>query len=228
MATFALVHGAGDVGWYWHLVMSELRPIYRATTIRRLRRPRTPRRKKKPFQGGTRTAPEPRRHRPAAYTTRALGKAGITANTARSSLPSTRHSRDRTPRSSHVNPEVHRLLSRPLAGARAPVLARLRAINRTIVDSPTLFSHEQQVFARFTASLAAAIAEETGTHPSDVTPWVVAIALIGLHRSLIDYVRRENARRNAESQARARRPRAGDPGTRRSCRRTRRLRIKRS
>jgi hypothetical protein len=30
-----------------------------------------------------------------------------------------------------------------------------------------LFAHEQQAFARFTpASLAAAIAEETGTHPS--------------------------------------------------------------
>jgi pimeloyl-ACP methyl ester carboxylesterase len=25
MATFALIHGAGDVGWYWHLVEAELR-----------------------------------------------------------------------------------------------------------------------------------------------------------------------------------------------------------
>ncbi len=25
MATFALIHGAGDVGWYWHLVADELR-----------------------------------------------------------------------------------------------------------------------------------------------------------------------------------------------------------
>ena len=25
MATFALIHGAGDVGWYWHLVVAELR-----------------------------------------------------------------------------------------------------------------------------------------------------------------------------------------------------------
>ena len=25
MATFALIHGAGDVGWYWHLVQAELR-----------------------------------------------------------------------------------------------------------------------------------------------------------------------------------------------------------
>ena len=25
MATFALIHGAGDGGWYWHLVAAELR-----------------------------------------------------------------------------------------------------------------------------------------------------------------------------------------------------------
>jgi hypothetical protein len=25
MATFVLIHGAGDVGWYWHLVERELR-----------------------------------------------------------------------------------------------------------------------------------------------------------------------------------------------------------
>ena len=25
MSTFALIHGAGDVGWYWHLVEADLR-----------------------------------------------------------------------------------------------------------------------------------------------------------------------------------------------------------
>src|SRR3954471_997190 len=25
MATFAFIHGAGDIGWYWHLVEAELR-----------------------------------------------------------------------------------------------------------------------------------------------------------------------------------------------------------
>ncbi len=27
MATYALIHGAGDVGWYWHLVAAELRGL---------------------------------------------------------------------------------------------------------------------------------------------------------------------------------------------------------
>ena len=27
MATFALIHGGGDVGWYWHLVEEQLRGV---------------------------------------------------------------------------------------------------------------------------------------------------------------------------------------------------------
>jgi hypothetical protein len=46
-----------------------------------------------------------------------------------------------------------------LAAADASV--EIRAINRMIVASPALLVHEQQVFARFTASLAALIAQET-------------------------------------------------------------------
>jgi AcrR family transcriptional regulator len=68
---------------------------------------------------------------------------------------------------------------------------RLRATTRTILDSRVLVAYEEQVVRRLTASLAAAIAEETGADTSDVLPRVVANALIGLHRSLIDYVRRE-------------------------------------
>src|SRR5215831_4723406 len=66
----------------------------------------------------------------------------------------------------------------------------LRAINQMIVASPALLAHEEQVFASFTASLAVLIAEETGARADDVQPAVVAGALIGFHRSLVDYVRR--------------------------------------
>jgi len=66
----------------------------------------------------------------------------------------------------------------------------LRAINRMIVASPALLAHEEQVFARFTASLAALLTEETGARADDVQPSIVAHALIGFHRSLVDYVRR--------------------------------------
>src|SRR5262249_24765404 len=63
-------------------------------------------------------------------------------------------------------------------------------ITRMIAASPALLAHEEQVFARFTASLATLIAEETGARADDVQPSVVAHGLIGFHRSLVDYVRR--------------------------------------
>jgi AcrR family transcriptional regulator len=69
--------------------------------------------------------------------------------------------------------------------------AQLEQVNKMISNSPALLAHEQQMFGRFTASLAKLIAGETGLNPTDVQPWVVAHALIGFHRSLVDFVRRE-------------------------------------
>jgi hypothetical protein len=60
-----------------------------------------------------------------------------------------------------------------------------------IVRSPSLLAREHQVFARYTASLASLLADEAGAGARDVTPWVVANALIGVHRALVDYVRKE-------------------------------------
>jgi hypothetical protein len=62
--------------------------------------------------------------------------------------------------------------------------------NRIITESPALRARERQIFARYTVSLADLIAEETGAREDDVTPAVVAGALMGVHRALIDYVRR--------------------------------------
>jgi MftR C-terminal domain len=43
------------------------------------------------------------------------------------------------------------------------------------------------VFARYTRSLAELIARETGAEPDDVRPRVMANALLGIHRVLVDY-----------------------------------------
>ena len=67
---------------------------------------------------------------------------------------------------------------------------RLAALTRTIVESPALVAREQQVFAGYTDSLAALIAEEAGAKPSDVRPWVAANAMMGVHRSLVTFARR--------------------------------------
>jgi AcrR family transcriptional regulator len=66
---------------------------------------------------------------------------------------------------------------------------QLAALTRMIIESPSLLAREQQIFAGYTASLAALIAEETGAAADDVHPWVVANTLMGVHRRLIDFTR---------------------------------------
>jgi AcrR family transcriptional regulator len=67
--------------------------------------------------------------------------------------------------------------------------ARLRGVTEMIVGSATLLAYEDWVYARFALALADLLAEETGAKPGDAEPAVVAYALIGLHRSLVAYVR---------------------------------------
>jgi AcrR family transcriptional regulator len=69
-------------------------------------------------------------------------------------------------------------------------LARIRTVNRVIDASPALRAREQQAIARTAEALAALLAAETGAGGDDLRPQVAANALLGLHRALIDYVRR--------------------------------------
>jgi hypothetical protein len=62
---------------------------------------------------------------------------------------------------------------------------------RVVLDSPALVSREHEIFAHHTAALAKLLAEETGARPDDLTPWVAANALIGLHRALLGFVREQ-------------------------------------
>ena len=71
----------------------------------------------------------------------------------------------------------------------------LIAISRMIAASPALLTRERDILARYTESLAALIAEDTGANPDDLRPWLVAHALIGTHQSLIELVRRQLAGR---------------------------------
>lgn len=69
-------------------------------------------------------------------------------------------------------------------------LARLRAVNQIVAASPALLAREQQVMSQAASDLAARLATETGAAPDDPRPEVAANALLGAHRTLIDYVRR--------------------------------------
>ena len=68
---------------------------------------------------------------------------------------------------------------------------QIAAWARLVLESPALVSREHEIFAQYTAALATLLAEETGAGPDDLTPWVAANALIGLHRGLLEYVRRQ-------------------------------------
>jgi len=80
------------------------------------------------------------------------------------------------------------LLAQAEAGDQE-ALARLRTVNRVIAESPALLAREQQAFARSAAGLAALLAAETGAPRDDLRPQVVANALLGLQRAVVDYVR---------------------------------------
>jgi AcrR family transcriptional regulator len=67
---------------------------------------------------------------------------------------------------------------------------RLEAITRMITESPALRTREEQIYARYTASLAGLIALEAATADDDIAPWVAANAMMGVHRALVDYTRR--------------------------------------
>ena len=76
-----------------------------------------------------------------------------------------------------------------LAATDEATAKKLAALTRMITASPALLAREQQIFARYTDALANLIADETGASAGDARPYVVANALIGVHRSLIAYVR---------------------------------------
>jgi AcrR family transcriptional regulator len=77
--------------------------------------------------------------------------------------------------------ESEGLLARVETGD-ADALDQLRTVNRLIADSPALRAREQRALATCADALAAALGDDIGAR-------VVADALFGVHRALIDHVR---------------------------------------
>lgn len=83
------------------------------------------------------------------------------------------------------------LTQRGLLGRYDPqARERLTAMTRMITDSPALLAREEHIFAGYTASLAALVADEQGADRADIQPWVAANAMMGVHRALVHYTRR--------------------------------------
>jgi AcrR family transcriptional regulator len=78
-----------------------------------------------------------------------------------------------------------------LVTSEPELVERLAALTRMITKSPALLAREQQIFERYTTSLATLLAAETKAAAGDVEPRVVAHALMGIHRALVDYTRQQ-------------------------------------
>jgi AcrR family transcriptional regulator len=74
-----------------------------------------------------------------------------------------------------------------LASADPDAERRLRTIAKIIHASPALLSAEQQIYGRYTMRLGDLIAEDTQLGDG-VQAWVIANALMGVHRALVRYV----------------------------------------
>ena len=77
-----------------------------------------------------------------------------------------------------------------LAAKDAQAVQHLGSLTRGIEQSPALLAREQQIFSRFTDSLAALLAAERGAPRDCIESWVTANALMGIHRALVSYTRR--------------------------------------
>jgi AcrR family transcriptional regulator len=76
-----------------------------------------------------------------------------------------------------------------LTSSAPDAMRRLRTIAEIIESSVALRGREQQVYGRYTDLLATLIADETVADRDDPQPWVIANALMGVHRALVHQVR---------------------------------------
>jgi AcrR family transcriptional regulator len=67
----------------------------------------------------------------------------------------------------------------------------MRAVARVMTGSVALQTRQREILDGYTDALAALLAAERGLAADDVEAWVIANALIGLHRALIAYTHRQ-------------------------------------
>jgi AcrR family transcriptional regulator len=76
-----------------------------------------------------------------------------------------------------------------LTSAAPEAVRRLRTIAEIMESSPALLAREQQISGRYTDLLATLIADETVADRDDLQPWIIANALMGVHRALVRHAR---------------------------------------
>lgn len=80
-------------------------------------------------------------------------------------------------------------MSGSLTSAAPEQMRRLRTVAEIIESSPALLSREQQIYGRYTDLLATLIVEQAAARGDELQAWVIANALMGVHRALVRHVR---------------------------------------
>ena len=75
--------------------------------------------------------------------------------------------------------------------ANESVAVAISMAGRIVGASPSLRAREREIVADATDALALLIAEESGSPPGDIEPWVIANALMGAHRAVVSHFRSE-------------------------------------
>ena len=76
-----------------------------------------------------------------------------------------------------------------LTSAAPEQMRRLRTVAEIIESSPALLSREQQIYGRYSDLLATLIVEHVAAQGDELQAWVIANALMGVHRALVRHVR---------------------------------------
>ncbi|MBM7784666.1 TetR family transcriptional regulator [Tenggerimyces flavus] len=80
----------------------------------------------------------------------------------------------------------------------------VEASSRIIHGSGALLAREREVYDDVTRVLAEVIRKERGAKLDDIAPWTLANAMLGIHRALVEYVRRQALERGITRQLPAR------------------------
>lgn len=90
-------------------------------------------------------------------------------------------------------PQAFRTLVLTMNGSLTSVvpeqMRRLRTVAEIIESSPALLSREQQIYGRYSDLFASLIVEQAAAHGDELQAWVIANALMGVHRALVRHVR---------------------------------------
>lgn len=95
------------------------------------------------------------------------------------------------PEGETVTAAFRRFLLQPRGALADDSIALIAEVAGIIAASPTLQARELRTFDKYTTELAELISRESRARTPRMQPWVIANALMGVHRAMKDHVHRQ-------------------------------------